>query len=99
MELLRGRHLVDHTSEPKLLPVAQALELVARLADALHYAHQRQVIHRDIKPANVMYDAPSGQLKITDFGIARLTDSAARGPGSCSARRRSCRPSSCRDAR
>jgi len=75
MELLRGRHLVDHTSEPKLLPVAQALELAARIADALHYAHQRQVIHRDIKPANVMYDAPSGQLKITDFGIARLTDS------------------------
>jgi len=75
MELLRGRHLVDHTSELKLLPVAQALELAARIADALHYAHQRQVIHRDIKPANVMYDAPSGQLKITDFGIARLTDS------------------------
>jgi len=75
MELLRGRHLVEHTSERRLLPVAQALELAARLADALHYAHQRQVIHRDIKPANVMYDAPSGQLKITDFGIARLTDS------------------------
>jgi serine/threonine-protein kinase len=75
MELLRGRHLVDHTSEPRLLPVPATLELGARIADALHYAHQRQVIHRDIKPANVMYDAPSGQLKITDFGIARLTDS------------------------
>src|SRR6188474_3876611 len=55
MELLRGRHLVEHTSERRLLPVAQALELAARLADALYYAHQRQVIHRDIKPANVMY--------------------------------------------
>jgi serine/threonine-protein kinase len=31
-------------------------------------------VHRDIKPANIMFDAPSGELKITDFGIARLTD-------------------------
>ena len=54
---------------------AIALEIVARLADALHYAHQSQVVHRDIKPANIMFDAPSGELKITDFGIARLTDS------------------------
>jgi serine/threonine-protein kinase len=74
MELLRGRHLVDHTTEPRLLPVPVTLSLVARLADALHYAHQRQVVHRDIKPANVMYDAATSQLKITDFGIARLTD-------------------------
>ena len=48
---------------------------MARLAEALHYAHQNQVVHRDIKPANIMFDAPSGELKITDFGIARLTDS------------------------
>lgn len=75
MELLRGRHLVDHTQSDRLLPTAIALEIVARLADALHYAHQNLVVHRDIKPANVMFDAPSGELKITDFGIARLTDS------------------------
>jgi serine/threonine-protein kinase len=75
MELLRGTHLVDYTSASRTLPAAIAIELVARLADALHYAHQNQVVHRDIKPANVMFDAPSGELKITDFGIARLTDS------------------------
>lgn len=75
MELLRGRHLVEHTVETRLLPTVVTLELVAKLADALHYAHQKQVIHRDIKPSNVMYDVGSGQLKITDFGIARLTDS------------------------
>ena len=75
MELLRGRHLMEHTNEARLLPIPATLDIGARLADALHYAHQRQVIHRDIKPANVMYDPPSGQLKITDFGIARLTDS------------------------
>jgi serine/threonine-protein kinase len=75
MELLRGRHLVEYTAAPRLLPPAIAIEIVARLADALHYAHQNQVVHRDIKPANIMFDAPSGELKITDFGIARLTDS------------------------
>ena len=76
MELLRGRHLVEHTQPERLLLVAVALDLVGRLADALHFAHQRQVVHRDIKPANVMYDPSGAQLKITDFGIARLTDSA-----------------------
>jgi serine/threonine protein kinase len=76
MELLRGRHLVEHTQPERLLPVAVALDLVGRLADALHFAHQRQVVHRDIKPANVMYDPSGAELKITDFGIARLTDSA-----------------------
>jgi len=76
MELLRGQHLVEYTSPGRLLPPAIAIEIVARLADALHYAHQNQVVHRDIKPANIMFDAPSGELKITDFGIARLTDSS-----------------------
>jgi serine/threonine-protein kinase len=75
MELLRGTHLVDYTGPTRVLPPAIAIELVARLAEALHYAHQNQVVHRDIKPANIMFDAPSGELKITDFGIARLTDS------------------------
>ena len=75
MELLRGSHLVEYTTAQRLLPPAIALEIMARLADALHYAHQNQVVHRDINPANIMFDAPSGELKITDFGIARLTDS------------------------
>jgi eukaryotic-like serine/threonine-protein kinase len=75
MELLRGNHLVEYTNPARLLPHAIAIEIMARLADALHYAHQNQVVHRDIKPANIMFDAPSGELKITDFGIARLTDS------------------------
>jgi serine/threonine protein kinase len=74
MELLRGLHLVDFTVPSHLLPPAIAIEIVARLAGALHYAHQNSVVHRDIKPANVMFDRPSGELKITDFGIARLTD-------------------------
>lgn len=74
MELLRGVHLVEYTDPARLLPPAIAIELVARLAGALHYAHEQSVVHRDIKPANIMFDAASGELKITDFGIARLTD-------------------------
>ena len=74
MELLRGRHLVDFAGPSRLLPPAIAIEIAARLADALHYAHRQGVVHRDVKPANVMFDPPSGELKITDFGIARLTD-------------------------
>src|SRR5262245_7104882 len=74
MELLRGRHLVDFTQASNLLPPAIAIEIVARLADALHYAHRHQVVHRDIKPSNIMFEPPHGELKITDFGIARLSD-------------------------
>jgi len=75
MELLRGSPLVDYTDPARLLPPAIAMEVVARLAGALHYAHEQSVVHRDIKPANIMFHAPSGELKITDFGIARITDS------------------------
>jgi hypothetical protein len=75
MEFLNGHHLSDFATESNLLPVPTVLELIARTAEALHYAHSNNVIHRDIKPANIMYDSESDTLKITDFGIARLTDS------------------------
>jgi serine/threonine protein kinase len=75
MELLRGTPLMDYTDPARLLPPAIAIEVVARLAGALQYAHEQSVVHRDIKPANIMFHASSGELKITDFGIARITDS------------------------
>jgi serine/threonine-protein kinase len=46
------------------------------VADALNYAHGLNVVHRDIKPANIMYDLESDTVKVTDFGIARITDSS-----------------------
>jgi len=74
MEYLKGRHLSDFTDEATLLDPARVVDLMARTADALHYAHGHNVVHRDIKPANIMYDSILDELKITDFGIARLID-------------------------
>jgi serine/threonine-protein kinase len=48
----------------------------ARVAEALAYAHRQAVVHRDIKPANIMYELESDTVKVTDFGIARITDSS-----------------------
>jgi serine/threonine-protein kinase len=76
MEYLRGQHLSLHTDSAKLLPPKTVMTLVARTAEALHYAHRQNVVHRDIKPANIMFNAETDELKITDFGIARLTDTS-----------------------
>lgn len=76
MEYFPGRPLSYYTQQGRLLPPAQVLELMARAAEALHYAHNQRVVHRDIKPANLLYDEQHDVLKITDFGIARLTDTS-----------------------
>jgi len=76
MELLKGGDMVPFTKPANLLPTARAVSVVARVADALGYAHRQGVVHRDIKPANLMYHPETDTLKVTDFGIARLTDSS-----------------------
>ena len=76
MEFLKGKDLVAFTKPGNLLPLPKVLSIVARVADALGYAHTLHVVHRDIKPANIMYDMESDTVKVTDFGIARITDSS-----------------------
>lgn len=76
MEFLDGHDLARYTKPDKLLPVKTTLQLIILAAEALHYAHQQKVVHRDIKPANIMLIPKSSTIKITDFGIARITDSS-----------------------
>jgi serine/threonine-protein kinase len=76
MEFLKGHDLVPYTNPDNLLPAARVVSIVARVADALGYAHRQNVVHRDMKPANVMYEPQSDTVKVTDFGIARITDSS-----------------------
>lgn len=76
MELVDGVDLSQYTHPQKLLTQAQLLPIMARVADALAYAHTRGVTHRDIKPANIMVDLDSGSVKVMDFGVARVADAA-----------------------
>ena len=74
MEYLQGIPMTQFCDPKKLLAPNKALELCARTAEALDYAHNQGVIHRDIKPANILYSLRQDLLKISDFGVARLTD-------------------------
>ncbi|MRD48629.1 CHASE2 domain-containing protein [Caenimonas koreensis DSM 17982] len=76
MEFLKGKDLVDQCKDGQLLEMPRVLSIVARVAEALAYAHRQNVVHRDIKPANIMYEMESDTVKVTDFGIARITDSS-----------------------
>jgi serine/threonine-protein kinase len=74
MELITGTSLERYTRPARLLPEAVVLDIGARIARALHHAHGAGIVHRDVKPSNVMVDWASGQLKLADFGLARLAD-------------------------
>jgi tetratricopeptide (TPR) repeat protein len=89
MELVRGESLTEHAARRPPPPagaagwVRERLALFRKICDAVNYAHQRAVIHRDLKPGNVfiLRAPPSGDasavpdVKILDFGLARITDS------------------------
>jgi tetratricopeptide (TPR) repeat protein len=76
MECIRGQSLRDY-AEAHHLNTRQRLELMVKICDAVHHAHQRGLIHRDLKPGNILVDE-TGQPKILDFGIARVMDNDAR---------------------
>ncbi|MFW5640534.1 MAG: protein kinase domain-containing protein, partial [Thermodesulfobacteriota bacterium] len=75
MEFLDGDDFQKYTKKKNLLPMRKVIEYVADIADALDYAHQKGIVHRDVKPANVMI-LKNKVVKITDFGIARITASS-----------------------
>lgn len=82
MDYVEGLALSEFTQPDNLLPIDEVYRIVAVVADALDYAHLQNVVHRDIKPGNIMYNPQNLQIKITDFGIARITDSVKTRTGS-----------------
>jgi serine/threonine-protein kinase len=80
MELLSGCDLKEFAGKEKLLPSAEVMETIAKVADALDYAHSEGVVHRDIKPANIMR-LTDGRIKVADFGIARITSQSKTATG------------------
>src|SRR5262245_45165988 len=77
MEFIDGTNVKAYADQQGLT-TRQRLEMLSRIAEAVHHAHQRGLIHRDLKPANILVDK-IGQPKILDFGVARATDSDAQG--------------------
>ena len=76
MDYLKGKDLSAYTGGKDRLPVSEVFEIIMSVAVALDYAHQQKVVHRDIKPANIIYDKQKRTAKITDFGVACLTDAS-----------------------
>ena len=82
MDYVTGFPLSKYLKPGKLLPVPEVYHIIQVVAEALDYAHKQKIVHRDIKPSNIMYNPKSKQIKITDFGIARITDSVKTRTGS-----------------
>lgn len=76
MDYVDGDSLDAFTRPGYLLSVSEVFQIGIAVAEALEYAHEQSVVHRDIKPGNVMYSTASKTVKVTDFGIACLTDNS-----------------------
>lgn len=76
MEYVDGVTLDDILKQRGALPWREVVDLAIQMCDALHYAHEHGVVHRDLKPSNLMVSA-KGQIKLTDFGIAKDLDATA----------------------
>src|SRR6266498_5283512 len=72
MKLVEGGQL-DAVVKREPMPIRQAVELIAKVARTVHYAHEHGILHRDIKPGNILLDQKGGP-HLTDFGLARLIE-------------------------
>jgi predicted Ser/Thr protein kinase len=80
MEFVRGQSLAEVLQKKGSLPVAHACHYVRQAALGLQHAHERGMVHRDIKPQNLMV-TPRGQVKILDFGLAKMAVERGAGKG------------------
>jgi eukaryotic-like serine/threonine-protein kinase len=76
MELLKGPTLEGFVEKHPRLPLRTILRIATQIAEALDYAHRQGVVHQDIKPENIAVTSDSGNVKVMDFGIARLRQEA-----------------------
>ena len=72
MKFIEGGQL-DEVVRREPMPIRRAVELIAKVARTVHYAHEHHILHRDIKPGNILLDA-KGEPHLTDFGLARLVE-------------------------
>ena len=72
MKLVEGGQL-DEVIKREPMPIRRAIELIAKVARTVHYAHEHGILHRDIKPGNILLDG-KGEPHLTDFGLARLVE-------------------------
>lgn len=75
MDYVAGQSLAAYTRKDTLLSVQMVYWIVAEVASGLAYAHAAGIVHRDIKPSNILYDDNKREVKVADFGVARLMDS------------------------
>jgi serine/threonine-protein kinase len=74
MEFVRGRELKSYFEKNERFALPEIVRIMGQLLDALEYSHNYGVVHRDVKPANIIILA-DGQVKVADFGIARIESS------------------------
>jgi Tol biopolymer transport system component len=79
MELVEGQSLAERIADGRI-PIDEALRIATQIADALEAAHERGIVHRDLKPANIKL-RPDGGVKVLDFGIAKVLDTATAPAG------------------
>ncbi len=81
MDFAEGKALNHFVGADNLLPVFEVYRIICDVAQALEYAHDNNIVHRDVKPGNIIYNPSPYQVKVTDFGIARLTDDSKTNTG------------------